>query len=99
MERVRQRDEAPFCGRQMEEVENDNTERDEIWQNAQQQRQPLEKQLPAFEAQIETRKHRQRGRQGVMRCDQKVARGQICETHRFAGRLKNKDWITSLQSR
>ncbi|MFY9955191.1 hypothetical protein [Bradyrhizobium sp.] len=45
----------------MEDVANDNTERDEIRQDTQQQWQPLGKKI-ALEAQIETRENCERGR-------------------------------------
>ncbi len=69
----------------MAEVANDNTERDEIRQYPQQQRQPLGEEL-ALETQIETGNNRQRGRKRVVRRDQQIAVGQTWETHHFADR-------------
>ena len=60
----------------LKNVADDDAEGDEIRQDAQQQRQAIEKGI-ALETQIEAREHRQRGRQRVVRCDQQVAHGQI----------------------
>ena len=76
IQRVRQRNETPFgCG-QIEGVADHHTECDEIGQDAQQQRQTIEKRV-TLETQIETRQHRKRSRQRVVRRNQGVAQGQI----------------------
>ena len=76
VQRIRQRNETPFRGGQVEEVADHDAEGDEIRQDAQQQRQTIEKGI-AFETQIEAREQRERGRQRVMQRDQQVAQGQI----------------------
>ncbi len=76
VQRVGQRNEPPFGRGQMEEETNDDAERDEIGQDAKQQRQTVGQEF-AFEAQKETCQQRQRGRQRVMRGDQRIAPGQV----------------------
>jgi hypothetical protein len=71
IQRIRQRDETPFGGGQIEGVADHHTERDEIGQDAQQQRQTIEKRV-TLEAQIETRQHRERGRERVVRRNQRL---------------------------
>src|SRR5258708_38911556 len=53
IQRVRQRNEAPFGGGEIESVADDHAERDEIGKDAQQQRKAIEEKL-AFKPQIET---------------------------------------------
>ena len=53
VEGIRQRDEAPFSGGEIEEITNRDAEREEVRQDAQHQRQAFGKLFTAFETQIE----------------------------------------------
>ncbi len=85
VQRIGQRNEAPFCGGQFEEIAHNHAEDDEIRQDAQEQRHAIPEQV-ALESQIEADEQRSRGRQRVMRGNQRIAQGQILETHHAADR-------------
>ena len=77
IEGIRQRNEAPFGRRQVEDEADDDAERDEERHDLQQQRQAGEESLASLEAQIEARQQRKRRRQRVMRRDQEIAMGEL----------------------
>ena len=83
VQRVRQRNEAPFRRGQVEEVADDHAEREEVGQDPQQQRQAVEERVASLETQIEARQQRKRGRQRVMHRDQEIAQGQLRKTRHF----------------
>ena len=85
---VRQRNEAPFRRRQIEDVADDHAEGDEEWQDAQQQRQAGEEGLASLETQVEAGQQCKGGRQRVMRCDQVIAMGQLRKGRHSSGRLR-----------
>src|SRR5277367_932577 len=87
VQRVRQRNETPFGRGELEEITDDDAERDEPRHDPQQQRQPLPEHV-AFETQIEAGEQRKPGRERVMRRNQQVAQGQLRETPHFRGRLE-----------
>ncbi len=87
VERIRQRDEAPFRGGEVEEVGNRDAEHQEIRQDAQQQRHAVVEQLVAFEAQVECCKERHRRRDDVVHSDQQIAQSEMGQTrHSMATR-------------
>ena len=77
IQRIRQRNKAPFRGGQIEGVANDNAKRDEIRKNAQQKRQAIQKRWTTLEAQIKTGKNRKRRRERVVNSDQQVTMRKI----------------------
>ncbi len=80
VEGIRQRDETPFGGGEIEDVTNDDAEQQKVRQHAQQQRQPLPELLAALEAQVERGKKRRRRRACVMQGDQIVAQTKMRQT-------------------
>ena len=90
VQRIGERNETPFRRRQVENVTDDDAERDEERQNAQQQRQAGIEGLASVKSKIETCKQRNSCRQPIMRCDQEIATGQLRKRRHFNGRLRRR---------